>query len=158
MIITHAAPPRRPPALPPADPGNAATEDYDEPGTNTWGGGNRRKRRRPGKPKGKGRDGKDQDPPKRTDAAHQQDQTWWSTRGGSKQQQHQQQQQTWWGHGANTPTGTTDLGSARAPARAPVAARDSTGPRRRATPTPRYPTCRRRNSNFHRGFPPAPRS
>ncbi|CAE7863082.1 eIF3-S7, partial [Symbiodinium necroappetens] len=34
--------------------------------------GNRRKRRRPGKPKGKGRDGKDQDPPKKTDAAHQQ--------------------------------------------------------------------------------------
>ena len=99
VIITHAAPPRRPHALPPADPGNAATEDYDEPGTNTWGGGNRRKRRRPGKPKGKGRDGKDQDPPKRTDAGHQQDQTWWSTRGGGKQQQHQQQQQTWWGHG-----------------------------------------------------------
>ena len=58
----------------------------------------------------------------------------------------------------STPTGTTGLGSDRAPARAPVAARDSTGPRRRATPTPRYPTSRRRNSDFHRGFPPAPRS
>ncbi|CAE7346880.1 unnamed protein product, partial [Symbiodinium sp. KB8] len=92
IIIANAAPPRRPPALPPADP-NATTEDYDDHGAG-WG-GNRRKRRRPGKPKGKGRDGKDQDPAKKTDAANQQDQGWWSTRGGGKQQN---QQQPWWGH------------------------------------------------------------
>ena len=93
IIIANAAPPRRPPQLPPADP-NASTEEYDDQGAGTWGGGNRRKRRRPGKPKGKGRDGKDQDPPKKTDAANQQDQGWWSTRGGGKQQN----QQAWWGH------------------------------------------------------------
>ena len=93
IIIANAAPPRRPPQLPPADP-NASTEEYDDQGAGTWGGGNRRKRRRPGKPKGKGRDGKDQDPPKKTDAANQHDQGWWSTRGGGKQQH----QQAWWGH------------------------------------------------------------
>ena len=162
VIITHAAPPRRPPALPPADPGNAAAEDYDDPGANTWGGGNRRKRHRPGKLKGKGRDGKDQDPPKKTDAAYQQDQIWWSTAAANSSSTSSSRP-----GGAtavptnvtNTPTGTTGLGSDRAPARAPVAARDSTGPRRRATPTPRYPTSRRRNSDlFHRGFPRAPRS
>ena len=93
IIIANTAPPRRPPQLPPADP-NASTEEYDDQGAGTWGGGNRRKRRRPGKPQGKGRDGKDQDPPKKTDAANQQDQGWWSTRGGGKQQN----QQAWWGH------------------------------------------------------------
>ncbi|OLP82322.1 hypothetical protein AK812_SmicGene37031 [Symbiodinium microadriaticum] len=72
IIIANAAPPRRPPQLPPADP-NASTEEYDDQGAGSWGGGNRRKRRRPGKPKGKGRDGKDQEPPKKTDAANQQD-------------------------------------------------------------------------------------
>ncbi|CAE7838599.1 unnamed protein product, partial [Symbiodinium necroappetens] len=83
-----------------------ANADYDDRGA--WGGGNGRKRRRPGKPKGKGRDGKDQDPAKKTDAANQQDQGWWSTRGGGKQQN---QQQTWWGHaGAEQRHQNTDGG------------------------------------------------
>ncbi|OLP91089.1 hypothetical protein AK812_SmicGene27264 [Symbiodinium microadriaticum] len=74
-------------------------------------GGNRRKRPRPGKPKGKGGDGKDQDPPKKTaPRTSRTSRSWWWTRGGGKQQQ----TQNWWGNG-RAPRAVTDLGNGRAP-------------------------------------------
>ena len=158
VIITHAAPPRRPHALPPADPGNAATEDYDEgpihgaaaiaasavdPGSPKARAATARTRtRRRGRTPATSRTRHGG----RRGAAASSSSTSSSSRPGGATAAPTS--------GTNTLTGTTDLGSARAP----VAARDSTGPRRRATPTPRYPTSRRRNSNFPRGFPPARRS